>query len=194
MSKLPSMPFLVDRYLGDTTHLTLEEHGAYMLLLFAMWKRAGAIAAGDAARLLGITPRLWLRIKPRLMPMLISYQSEGVEMLTQKRLQEQWNYAVENSRKQSVKGKAGFEARKRNQNERNQILGPSRGLSPSITRAQARDHASISNKKDNRIDQNYTGLSASEGAEHEEEADDSGPAARPGLAMLLKTPLMRRVR
>ena len=39
MSKLTSMPFLVDAYIADTTHLSLEEHGAYLLLLFAMWRR-----------------------------------------------------------------------------------------------------------------------------------------------------------
>jgi uncharacterized protein YdaU (DUF1376 family) len=92
--------------MADTTHLTLEEHGAYLLLLMAMWRRAGAIAEADAARVLGLHARAWLRLKPRLMPMLISYQSEGVEMLSQKKLQIEWNYSVENRRRQSEKGRA----------------------------------------------------------------------------------------
>jgi uncharacterized protein YdaU (DUF1376 family) len=121
MSKLPSMPFMVDTYLADTTHLTLEEHGAYLLLLMAMWRRNGQIPDDDRdnARMLGLTPRAWLRLKPRLMPFLQSYGG----FLTQKRLQEQWNFAQENRARQSEKGKRGAEARR----EKDQILRPSRG-------------------------------------------------------------------
>jgi uncharacterized protein YdaU (DUF1376 family) len=191
MSKLPSMPFFVDAYLADTTHLTLEEHGAYLLLLMAMWRRAGAIAEADAARVLGLHARAWLRLKPRLMPMLISYQSEGVEMLSQKKLQIEWNYSVENRRRQSEKGRAGFEARKRNQIERNQILGSSPGLSPSRSRGSTEIDASISNKKEKRKETVSTGLDTAEDAPAQNGADPHANR-RADLTSLLKTPLMQR--
>lgn len=123
MSSLPAMPFLVDRYLADTTHLSLEEHGAYVLLLLAMWRRNGSIPDDDRdnARMLGLQPRAWLRLKPRLLPFFESYGG----CLTQKRLQHQWNYAQENRLRQSEKGKAGAKERW----ERNQAVKSSRGYS-----------------------------------------------------------------
>jgi len=38
MAALPYMQFFVADYLADTAHLTTEEHGAYMLLLFSYWQ------------------------------------------------------------------------------------------------------------------------------------------------------------
>lgn len=139
MSRLPSMPFLVDAYLADTSHLTLEEHGAYLLLLMAMWRRNGFIEDSDTdnARILGISTRAYLRLKPRLMPFMQVYGSR----ITQKRLAEQWNYAVENRLRQSEKGKAGVKARE----ERKQALNAIRGLSTGSSRTEA----SLINKNSN---------------------------------------------
>ena len=136
MSKLPSMPFMVDAYLADTSHLTLEEHGAYLLLLMAMWRRNGVLDDNDAdnARILGVSTRAYLRLKPRLIPFLQIYGGK----MTQKRLSEQWNYAVENRLRQSEKGKAGVKARE----ERKQGLNSIRGLSLGTSRTEA----SLSNK------------------------------------------------
>jgi len=57
MSKAPAMPMMIDAYIGDTTHLTTEEHGAYLLLLFAMWRRDGSVPDNDKdiARIVGLT-------------------------------------------------------------------------------------------------------------------------------------------
>ena len=114
LKNLPSMPFLVDRYINDTTHLTLEEHGAYCLLLFRMWQRGGSLSDNDTdlARLLGVTPKAWKRLKERLAPF---FESHG-GLLMQKRLQKQWNYAVEHSSKSSAK--ASFAAKRRWEKER----------------------------------------------------------------------------
>lgn len=131
MSKLPYMPLAVDAYLADTTHLTLEEHGAYLLLLMAMWRRNGAIPDDDkmTARMLGLMPRSWLRLKARLMPLLSVYggtgnapaiQNDGTgnapainctRWLTQKRLQLEINRIADVRLQQSAKGKRGAEAR-----------------------------------------------------------------------------------
>lgn len=72
MSQAPAMPMFWDAYLADTTHLTTEEHGAYLLLLAAMWRRNGSLPDSDAdnARIVGLTKAKWRKAKARLAPFL----------------------------------------------------------------------------------------------------------------------------
>jgi uncharacterized protein YdaU (DUF1376 family) len=185
MSKLPSMKFYVDAYMADTTHLTLEEHGAYLLLLMNMWRRNGALASDDAilARMLGLQPRAWHRLKPRLWPLLTEYGPEGAKMVTQKRLQVEWNKAVENVLRQSQKGKAGAKARF----EKNQILSPGRGYGTGITPK----WPTITNKEEDRKETVSTGLDTAEDAPAQNGAAQP-TQRRADLTSLLQTPLMQR--
>lgn len=78
------MPFLIDKYLGDTTHLNTEQHGAYVLLLLSMWKRGGSLPAIDS-QLLSITrlqPAKWRQYREVLM----AFFKEKDGQITQKRL------------------------------------------------------------------------------------------------------------
>jgi uncharacterized protein YdaU (DUF1376 family) len=63
------MPLWTDAYLGDTTHLTTIEHGAYLLLLITAW-RSKAHCLPDDNKLLcqycKLDHRQWRRIRPRL--------------------------------------------------------------------------------------------------------------------------------
>jgi uncharacterized protein YdaU (DUF1376 family) len=124
VSKLPSMPLWVDSYLGDTSHLSAEEHGVYLLLLMAMWKRSGSVPDDDRdnARICHVSTRKWMRIKRRLAPFLI-FQGGTI---SQGRLQREWNRTVEVCSQFSKKAHRSWEVRR----QRNQILESSPRISP----------------------------------------------------------------
>lgn len=105
MSEAPSMPVFIDAYLADTTHLSTEEHGAYLLLLMAMWRRNGSVPNDDKdiARIVGLSIRKWLAVKARLLPLL---DVDGT-VLTQKRLRKEWVYVQEKREKNAQNGTRG---------------------------------------------------------------------------------------
>lgn len=75
MAEFPALPLWTDAYLGDTTHLTTIEHGAYLLLLMTAW-RTRDCALPDDDRLLARYTRLnakqWARMRPILEPFFVS--------------------------------------------------------------------------------------------------------------------------
>lgn len=99
------MPMYWDAYLADTTHLTTEEHGAYMLLLAAMWRRNGSIPEDDSdiARILGMTKGKWAKTKARLAGFLIFENGE----ISQKKLQKLWKNTQEKIEKNRANGAKG---------------------------------------------------------------------------------------
>lgn len=99
------MPLLVDKYLGDTTHLTTEQHGAYLLLLMTMWKRDGSLSNSDAqlCAVTRLSPPKWKAMKPVLMEF---FETDG-ESLTQKRLTAELDRAKRTNGAKSVAGLKG---------------------------------------------------------------------------------------
>ena len=70
MSKSLWMPFYVADYLADTTRLTTEQHGAYLLLIMDYW-RNGALPDDDDAlcNITKLTMSMWKKHKPALQRM-----------------------------------------------------------------------------------------------------------------------------
>jgi uncharacterized protein YdaU (DUF1376 family) len=71
MAEFPHMRLWTADYLGDTTHLTTIEHGAYMLLLMTAWRSKAHCLPDDNLLLQQYTKtraHQWKRIRPRLEP------------------------------------------------------------------------------------------------------------------------------
>jgi uncharacterized protein YdaU (DUF1376 family) len=61
------MPVFIGDYLADTMHLSTEQHGAYLLLLFHLWRR-GLLPDDDGmlGQITGLDKNAWSRTRPML--------------------------------------------------------------------------------------------------------------------------------
>lgn len=103
------MQFYVADYLGDTRHLTTEQHGAYLLLLMAMWRADGVLPnePSKLARIAGLTASRWAKICDDVMAFFDLCEGG----ITQGRLAAELAIANEKSQKRSQAGKAGARAK-----------------------------------------------------------------------------------
>lgn len=110
MSRKPShIPLFPDAYLRDTTHLTTEEHGAYLLLMMAAWGSEDCTLPHDEKRLAALTKMSvakWRKIAPTLM----EFWSIDKGRLAQKRLSKEWAYVHQKSAKRKDAAKARWDA------------------------------------------------------------------------------------
>ncbi|WP_226018441.1 DUF1376 domain-containing protein [Novosphingobium sp. FKTRR1] len=105
-SKPAAIPLFADAYLADTTHLSTEEHGAYLLLLMAAWRQDDCTLPLDdkkLARITGLSLRKWLIIKPTI----LEFWTVDSGRISQKRLQKEATYV----RKKSETNRKNIEAR-----------------------------------------------------------------------------------
>ena len=110
MAEYPAMTLWTDAYLADTRHLSTEEHGAYLLLLMAMWRSPdGWLQDDDArlARMAGLGLKKWRRIRPALDGMLTVRDGS----VSQKRLLEERERAEAHRNQKRQAGRASAEAR-----------------------------------------------------------------------------------
>lgn len=102
MTAAPYMPLYVGDYLADTTHLTTFEHGAYLLILMAMWRGGGTLK--NDARLLMKCARVradkWPAVSRVVLPFFVVEGSE----ITHKRLAIEMHKYLDRVRKASLAG------------------------------------------------------------------------------------------
>jgi len=99
------MQLYVADYLGDTQHLTAEQHGAYLLILMAMWRAGGALPSDPArlARIARLSPARWKKIGAEV----LAFFETRDGLLTQKRLRREIEKASDISRKRASAGARG---------------------------------------------------------------------------------------
>jgi uncharacterized protein YdaU (DUF1376 family) len=98
--ELPYMPFFVGDYITGTRHLTIEQHGAYFLLILEYWTK-GELPNDDEylARILGIPLGKWIKMRPTIQAFF--YDGWRHELLDEQlaRSAEMKQQAVERARK-----------------------------------------------------------------------------------------------
>lgn len=126
MAGYPHLPLFVKDYLVDTTHLTLEQSGAYLHILMHAWSRGGTVADDDRqlAAFCKVTLKKWKAIRPALEP----FFTVANGAWNNKRLAQEWQYVRDVSEKRAAAGAIGGKAgRKKNSDLPKQVLEP--GLS-----------------------------------------------------------------
>ena len=111
MAEFPALPLWTDAFLGDTTHLTAEETGAYLMLLIIMWRTTDCEIPDDdrkLARWARCTPKQWTRLKPSIFDFLTPTSTGW----TQKRLKDERRYVEDKRNKAAENGRASALKRK----------------------------------------------------------------------------------
>lgn len=121
MAEFPALPLWTDAYIGDTAHLTNEEHGVYLRLLMFAWRSPACALPDDDKRLalmVGVTPKKWASLRP----VIAEFWNIGDGTWTQKRLTAERDFV----QGQSEKNRAAAEARwKRNALKNNNLADAS---------------------------------------------------------------------
>lgn len=107
MAALPYMQLYVADYLADTAHLTTEEHGAYLLLLFSYWQTGKPLRGDRLASVARLPNERWESVEPTLKEFF--HVDDGV--WTHFRVEADLEKVDSKSKKNSNAGKASAKAK-----------------------------------------------------------------------------------
>ncbi|EFC6651547.1 DUF1376 domain-containing protein [Escherichia coli] len=108
MAALPYMQLYIADYLADTMHLSAEEHGAYLLLMFNYWQTGKPIPKNRLAKIARLTNERWADVEPSLREFFCDNGEEWVHL----RIEEDLASVREKLTKKSAAGKASVQARR----------------------------------------------------------------------------------
>lgn len=107
MAALPYMQFYVADYLADTAHLTTEEHGAYLLLLFSYWQTGKPLKADRLASIARLSNERWTNVERTLSEFFHVQKGVWIHFRVEADLEK----VAKKSKKNSESGKASAKAR-----------------------------------------------------------------------------------
>lgn len=125
------MPLYIADYLRDTTHLSAQEHGAYLLLLMTCWTRGGKLP-NDGRRLSAIAKlelSVWFEVAPTILEF---FETDG-EWLVHRRVSEEVEKAQRLSDLRREAGARGGRPKKQTEtkSEANPVANASQNETPS---------------------------------------------------------------
>jgi uncharacterized protein YdaU (DUF1376 family) len=109
VTDIPAMMLWTDAYMADTSHLTTTEHGAYLLILMAMWRAGGNLPDDDVR--LARTARLTLDKWRKIAPTIREFFTKDGDSVSQKRLMLELKIARSKNEKLAEAGRAGGRAK-----------------------------------------------------------------------------------
>ncbi|WP_249415098.1 DUF1376 domain-containing protein [Enterobacter sp. RHBSTW-00994] len=141
MAALPYMQLYIADYLADTMHLSTEEHGAYLLLMFNYWQTGRPIPKNRLSKIARLSNDRWDAVEPSLKEFFNDSGTEWVQERIERDLE-----AVKNSISQkSAAGKASAQARRAKRGTNNQRDGNERSTGVEIPLEQD-EHGNSTNK------------------------------------------------
>lgn len=108
MAALPYMQLYIADYLADTMHLSTEEHGAYLLLMFNYWQTGRSIPKSRLSKIARLSNDRWSSVEPSLKEF---FNDNGTEWVHD-RIERDLEMVRSSQRQKSDAGKASARARK----------------------------------------------------------------------------------
>jgi uncharacterized protein YdaU (DUF1376 family) len=108
MAALPYIQLYVADYLADTMHLTTEEHGAYLLLIFNYWQTGKPIPKSRLARIARLSNDRWISVEVSLK----EFFNDNGEEWVHDRIDRDLDSVHSSKNQKSAAGKASAEAKR----------------------------------------------------------------------------------
>ena len=145
MTSAPFMQLYVGDYLADTQELSTEQHGAYLLLLFNLWRHNARLPNDPAklARIARVTPKRWGRVWDGIK----HFFYEDGEMIGNHRLDIEFQKTVSISQKRKVSGSRGGKANSLKYNTREQASADDLLEHSQISEPEEKEEPIVSSKR-----------------------------------------------
>ena len=113
MAKAPIMPLFTDALIGDTTHLSAEQFGCYLLILIATWRNNGVALPDDDERMAKVCRVSRWKWKSGLRKIVAEFFTVSELGWHQQRLEKEWNRVSGRLQSARASAKAGGLAKRK---------------------------------------------------------------------------------